>query len=69
MVNGSSKRRNSCSLILLGPNFRDQSLFMAGMGTEETVLCALKKILPHHLLKSNLFTPLKGAVKQDLIYA
>ena len=27
---------------------RERSLFMAGMGTEDKVLCALKQILPHY---------------------
>ena len=29
-------------------DLRERSLFMAGVGAEEKVLCALKKILPHH---------------------
>ena len=40
--------------------FREQSLFMALVGTEEKVLCALKKILPHHLSESHFLFPTEG---------
>ena len=33
---------------------------MAGVGTEEKVLCDIKKILPHHLLRSNFPYPTEG---------
>ena len=39
---------------------RERSLFIAGVGTEEKVFCALKKNLPHHLSKSNILYPTKG---------
>ena len=39
---------------------RERSLFMARVGTEEKVLYALKKTLPHHLLKSKFLYPIEG---------
>ena len=44
----------------IGLCFRKRSLFMAGVETEEEVLYVLKKILPHHLLKSNFLYPTEG---------
>ena len=35
-------------------------IIMAGVGTEEKVLCALKKILPYHLFKSNFLYSSEG---------
>ena len=40
--------------------FRERSLSMGGVGTEEKALCSLKKALPHHLLKSNSLYPTVG---------
>ena len=59
------QRRNlsqssDCSFCL-----REQSLFMTGVGAEEKLLCALKKILPHHLLRSNFLYPTKGRLGKN----
>ena len=38
----------------------ERSSFIAGVGSEEKVLCALNSILPHHLLKLNFLFPTEG---------
>ena len=43
---------------------REWSLFVAGVGTEEKVLYALKNILLHHLPKSNFLSPPKENSKK-----
>ena len=41
-------------------SIRERSLFMAGVGTEEKALYSLKKVLPHHLLKSDFLYNTEG---------
>ena len=48
------KQTSTCTVL------RERSLFMAEVGAEEKALGSLKKVLPHHFLKSNFLYPTEG---------